>query len=372
MIMSIDNIKLKKAVKLMNQKGLNGLIIFSGGTSDISFPRYLQYFSEFKPLSSKNVAVISKAGDVALLIEPQWDVIRAAKKTWIRDIRGSSDFKKDLKGIMREFKISESVGLVGSREMKQDVNDCIKERASIELSDDIIEEIAREKTPGELDIIRKAARIADIGFEAFLAHAQVSIREYELLAELEYAMRSAGSDDGFNLLSSGKHNRQMHAPTDRRLRDGDVIIAEITSVCEGNYSHLCRTVVIGKPDPMLMDIYHILAQAMDEALKQVKPGNPASLISLAINRVIGEAGYAKFCRPPYMRVRGHGFGVGSVAPGTVIDDDTNVNLEKHHVLAVHPNQYIPETGYLACGETVLVTESGMERLTKTEPKIYVK
>ena len=116
----------------------------------------------------------------------------------------------------------------------------------------------------------------------------------------------------------------------------------------------------------------MLVHALDESFKEVKPGNMASMISIAMNKVIGEAGYAKYCRPPYMRVRGHGFGVGSVAPGTVIHDDTKVNIEKHHVLAVHPNQYIPETGYLACGETLLVTDTGMERLTKTEAKLYIK
>ena len=32
-----------------------------------------------------------------------------------------------------------------------------------------------------------------------------------------------------------------------------------------------------------------------------------------MNRVISAAGYAEFCYPPYMRARGHGFGVGSIA-----------------------------------------------------------
>jgi hypothetical protein len=41
-------------------------------------------------------------------------------------------------------------------------------------------------------------------------------------------------------------------------------------------------------------------------------------------------------------------------------------------VAVHPNQYLPETGYLACGETVLVTDGGIERLAKTESKLYEK
>jgi len=31
---------------------------------------------------------------------------------------------------------------------------------------------------------------------------------------------------------------------------------------------------------------------------------------------------------------------------------------------IHPNQYLPETGYLLCGEPVLLTERGAEPLTR--------
>jgi hypothetical protein len=30
---------------------------------------------------------------------------------------------------------------------------------------------------------------------------------------------------------------------------------------------------------------------------------------------------------------------------------------------IHPNQYLPETGYLLCGEPVVVTQSGADVLT---------
>jgi Xaa-Pro aminopeptidase len=370
--MGIHANRLRKIVELMNQRGLGGLIIFSDGTGDISFPRYLQYFAGFKPIGAKNAVFITKEEKVVLVIEPKWDALRVSKKTWIEDVRGSSNFVKDLKNIIKELDFKGPTGLVGSKLMRKDTYDCLNKELDIQLSDEIIEAVAKDKSPEELAIIRRTAKIADKGFEAFLAHAKVGIREYELFAEMEYAMRSEGSDDGFNLIDSGRHNYAMHAPTDRRLGEGDIIIAEITSVCEGNYSHLCRTVVLGEPSSKLIGIYTILVNALNAALEQIMPGKPASILSREINRVIGEAGYAKYCRPPYMRVRGHGFGVGSVAPGTIIHDDTDEAIEKHHVLAVHPNQYIPETGYLACGETVLVTESGIERLTKTESKIYVK
>ncbi|MBW2078387.1 MAG: aminopeptidase P family protein [Deltaproteobacteria bacterium] len=370
--MSDENVKLKKIIEHIKQRGLDGVIIYSSGTCNVLRASYLYYFSDFKPLGPRNAAVISTSGDVTLLVQPQWDALRATEKSWIGDIRGTSDFAKDLTGILREQNIAGSVGIIGAREMNYDVYGTIQGQAAIELTDDIIEEMAKEKTPREIEIIKKVAKIADIGFQAFFDHARVGIREYELNAEMEFAMRSAGAHDIFVLMSSGKNNYEMHEPTDRRLSEGDIVIAEFSPNYEGQFIQLCRTVVLGEPSPVLYEKYDMLMHAFHEALKVIKPGVPASEISKAMNKVIGDAGYAKYCYPPYMRARGHGFGVGSVAPGAGLNDDTKLNIEKDQVIVPHPNQWLPETGYLACGDSVLVTDTGYEILTEIEMKLFVK
>jgi Xaa-Pro dipeptidase len=370
--MKEDNTRLKMVVKSLNQKGLNGLIIYSGGACNILRPSFLQYLCEYRPLKSNNAAIISRNGDIVLLVEPSWDTIRVAKNSWVSDVRGSSDFLRDLRNIMKEFNITGSVGLINSKEMTYDLYSVVKNQADIQVSDTIIEEIARDKTEKEIDGIRKVAGIADKGFEALLQYTRIGIREYELVAEMEFAMRAAGADDIFILLSSGKHNYEMHEPTDRRLREEDIIIGEITPGCGGQFIQLCRTVVLGKSNPILSEKYEMLLRAFEAAIQQIKAGAPASGMSVAMNRVISDAGYPEYCKPPYMRARGHGFGVGSIAPGGVIHDDIKTDFEAKQVVVVHPNQYLPETGYLACGETVMVTDTNVERLAETETKLYVK
>ncbi len=370
--MSYENDKLKKAVELIRQKDLDGLIIYSSGMVSILRPSYLYYFTGFRPFGPRSAAVISKTGEVALLVTPSWDATRAFKKSWIKDVRGSSDFNNDLAGILKELKITGSVGIAGLKELKEDTFIAVQREAIIKSGDDITEKIAAEKTQEDLDIIKEASQIADIGFQVFLENARVGIREYELVTEMEYAMRIAGSEDFFILLSSEKHNYEMHEPTNKRLRAGDIVIGEISSVYRGQFVQLCRTVILGQPSPVVIEKYNMLLHALDESLKEVKPGNQASLMSITMNKVISEAGYEKYCYPPYMRARGHGVGVGSNAPGTVIDYDTKLNFAQNQAVVVHPNQYIPETGYLACGETFLVTDNGAERLAETETKLYIK
>ena len=135
---------------------------------------------------------------------------------------------------------------------------------------------------------------------------------------------------------------------------------------------MCRTVFIGKPNKILRGKYRLLVHAFNESLKQIKPGLPASAMSIVMNKIITEAGYGEYCNPPHMRARGHGFGVGSISPGPVINNINNVILKRGQVLISHPNQYFPETGYLACGETVMVIDNGCERLLHSETMLYSK
>jgi Xaa-Pro aminopeptidase len=58
-----------------------------------------------------------------------------------------------------------------------------------------------------------------------------------------------------------------------------------------------------------------------------------------------------------LRRRGHGLGLGSTLPGDV-GPDNDIVLEPGMFFVLHPNQYLPQTGYLMCGEPVLITPEG--------------
>ena len=93
-----------------------------------------------------------------------------------------------------------------------------------------------------------------------------------------------------------------------------------------------------------------------------------SEVAEIINGPIRDAGYGDYCRPPYMRVRGHGLGLTSNLPGDVAVTN-DIELEEGMVFVMHPNQYLPETGYLMCGEPVVITPDGARALStgRAEP-----
>jgi hypothetical protein len=147
-----------------------------------------------------------------LLIEPRWDVPRTSGLIWIKDVRGTSNFIFDLINLMDDLDIKGAVGVLGGNEMTDPLRQAIQAQAKIQATDKVIEEIARKKSDREPEIVRKTARIADLGFLAFLKHARVAIREYELSAEVEFAMRSAGANDFKGRMGSPKAEIYLGLP----------------------------------------------------------------------------------------------------------------------------------------------------------------
>jgi Xaa-Pro dipeptidase len=155
------------------------------------------------------------------------------------------------------------------------------------------------------------------------------------------------------------------------VESGDIIIGEITPCIGGLFVQICRTMVLGKPAPIVQEKYAILKQGMALGLDAAKTGAPASAIAAAINGNFVAAGYEKYCRPPFMRVRGHGLGCGSFAPGS-LEDNNQTELEEGMTFIIHPNQYLPETGYLTLGDTVVMTKTNAQSLMRSSWDLYVK
>jgi Xaa-Pro aminopeptidase len=230
-------------------------------------------------------------------------------------------------------------------------------------ADKIVFDAARAKTADEIANAREATRIAERGYEHLIAVARPGMSEDELAVELKWFMKTLGAEDNFLLLCAGPHNRAVQPSTGRKLETGDIILAEITPSYRGQLAQICRTVVLGEPTQELSDKYELVVRAMDEGIKAAVPGVAMATVCRAINAVLEAEGYGEYCYPPHIRRRGHGLGFGSIRPGDVALDNITM-LERDMVFMIHPNQYLPETGYLLCGEPVLLTEHGAEPLTQ--------
>jgi Xaa-Pro dipeptidase len=351
----------------MRDRGLQTLLVFDSGRHNFLRMNYVAYLTDFISVGPETILVLPLEEEPKLFLSPAWDIERAKEESWVEKVQPMDYLWKLLhSGIGK-------AGLIGREAMNVDLHDellKVLDHAPVNAKD-ILENMARRKSEFELERLRKAAVIADAGVQALHEDARIGLREFELAAIVEYKMRSLAAEDNFGMVVANHHNQALHPPTDRIVQSGDIIIGEITPCIGGLFVQICRTMVLGKPAPVVTEKYAILKTAMRAGMEAAQTGAPASAVAAVINGTFVEAGYEKYCRPPFMRVRGHGLGCGSSAPGN-LEEENQTALEEGMTFIIHPNQYLPETGYMTLGDTVVMTQSKAEPMTRSSWDIYIK
>ncbi|TAJ98715.1 MAG: aminopeptidase P family protein [Candidatus Manganitrophaceae bacterium] len=363
--------KLRSLQEAMKRDGLSALLFYSTGQLSMLEVNPVLWISGLLPMGPNTAVLVTESGDAAMLISLPWDQGRVRRQTWIHDVRVAERFVDAVQALVQQKGLKGKIGIIGWAFMPAAVYKALEGalEGRVEIADSILSALTRFPGRAALPALQRAAEIADIGFSAVLKKARIGMPEHELAAEVEYAMRSQGAEDNFGMVTASDHSHCTHPPGDRKIQPGDTIIGEITPAIDGHFVQLCRTAVMGAASPLLREKFAILEQAMDKSLEQVRAGKKAGAISQAINQVFTAYGYEKYCRPPYMRVRGHGLGFLSIPFSEIVDENEAV-IEEGMCFVVHPNQYLPETGYLMLGDTVWVEANGPRRLTRTPMKLF--
>lgn len=355
----------------MEREGIGGLVIYGSGQHNMLRMDQVMYLTGHRPIGP-SVLLVPREGDLTLLVSPPWDAARAresaAGHVTVRGVQGGE--------LVRET-ASASRGLTGPLALSgrdvMPIGEADQLFAvlgpDVRNADTLVPSLGRTRDAAELACVERAAAIADEGFRRLCEVAEPGMWEHELAAEIEAAMQRAGSEDNFGLVGGGSHNIAVRPAMHRQLERGDVIVGEITPCYRGYFAQLCRSVVLGSPTDVQREKYDMLIQAQRSGFEAALPGHPSSDIARAVNAVISAAGYGEYCRQPYMRTRGHGLGFGGVVPYDVTEDNSPI-LEEGMTLVIHPNQYLPETGYMMLGDTVVIEASGPRRLTQTPIQLF--
>jgi Xaa-Pro aminopeptidase len=359
--------RMSRLREAMRDQSLDSLLVYDSGRHNFLRMNYVAYLTDFISVGPETMLLVPPEEAPVLYLSPAWDIPRAEEESWIQDVRPWAEFWSRLQSL------SGTVGLAGRESMNVGLHDQIVNTLGLFPvgADGPIEGMARSKGPLEMERLRRAAAIADAGVEALHQDARPGLKEFELAAIVEHRMRSLGAEDNFGMVVAHPHNQALHPPTDRVVQPGDIIIGEITPCIGGLFVQICRTMVLGEPARAVREKYAILNKAMSLGMEAARTGAPASDIAAAINAIFVEFGYEQYCRPPFMRVRGHGLGCGSSAPGS-LEDGNRTQLEEGMTFIIHPNQYLPETGYLTLGDTVAMGKNQAESLMKSSWDLFIK
>jgi Xaa-Pro aminopeptidase len=365
--------RLSDICRRMQDEKLLLLVAFHDGAHFIEKPNPVTVLSGFKSIGPA-AALLFPDGACNLIVTPRWDAERAAELCPHARVVGTDDLIAALPIFFGDGfppDAHDQVGIAGLPFLPSGMARPISAALpGARAADKLVFDAARTKTTEEIGFAREAARIAELGYTRLLQIAAPGVTEDELALALKDYMKALGAEDNFLLLCAGPHNRAVQPSTGRKLVHGDIILAEITPSYRGQLTQICRTVVIGDPPEELSRKYELVVEAMQHGIAAARPGVPMAEVCRAINAVLEAQGYGEYCHPPHIRRRGHGLGFASTRPGDVSLDNATV-LEPDMLFMIHPNQYLPETGYLLCGEPVVITAGGAQVLTREQSSLGI-
>jgi methionyl aminopeptidase len=246
------------------------------------------------------------------------------------------------------------------------------------------------KSQGELDRMRRAGLIVAETLRELRAMVTPGISTRELDAHAEKRIRSAGAYPTFKgyrgfpaSICTSVNEEVVHGiPSNRRLREGDIIKIDCGATLDGYVGDAAITIPVGQVAPEVEKLMEATRESLFKAVERMVAGNRLHDVSFAVQEHVEERGYSvvrEFC----------GHGVGSkmhedpqvpnygrpgtgpkLKPGLVLAIEPMVNLGSHEIEVDKTDNWTVRTRdrkYSSHFEhTIAVTENGPIVLTATE------
>ncbi|MCS7280553.1 MAG: Xaa-Pro peptidase family protein [Desulfobacterota bacterium] len=350
--------RIEKVKDLLSKYGLDGILLKS--------PENIFYLSGFR--GSEGLLLVTR-GDVFLITDFRY--ITYAKDSVQGLIVLEKGREKDpLPEIVNDYGLKR-IGFESnytSYAIYEEWKKKLKECEILPLKNEI-DDIRKIKEPEEIDKIRKAIRIAEEAFIRVYEKIKAGITEKELACELDFEMQRMGAErPSFEtIVASGERTAYPHArPSERRIREGDVLIIDFGAQYEGYCSDETCTVFFGEPTKVLKEIRQIVYEAKEKAIEALQAGVPAKKIDSIVRTYIRERGYGDY----FGHGTGHGIGL-SVHELPQINDLCESILEENMVITIEPGIYIPNVGGVRLEDMVLIREGYPTVLTALRKDLFL-
>lgn len=224
------------------------------------------------------------------------------------------------------------------------------------------------KSQDEIAKMRCAVEIAQNALHATLPGIQIGMSEKEIAAELTIQLLRYGSESEFPfppIVSGGPNSANPHAtPSERKIREGDLLVIDWGSRHEGYIADLTRTFAVGKVDQECQEIHRLVQEANAAGRAAGKPGAACAEVDRAARGVIKKAGYGDY----FTHRTGHGIGLEAHEDPYMRGDNQQL-LEIGMTYTVEPGIYLPNRNGVRIEDNMVVTETGCESLSNMERAI---
>ncbi len=219
----------------------------------------------------------------------------------------------------------------------------------------LVEALRVVKDDKELSLIKEAHTLTEAAFDHVEERLESGITEKELSAETVYFLRKSADSEAFPpIVLFGERTSLPHGrPTQRRLRENELVLLDLGARVGGYCSDITRTIFFGKVDQKWYQIRDLIGRLQKEVVGKINPGLPCFQIDRLVRKRLKEAGYLN----AFLHNTGHGVGL-EVHEQPVIGPKSKEILKTGMVITLEPGIYLPGEGGLRREIMVMVTAEG--------------
>jgi Xaa-Pro aminopeptidase len=228
--------------------------------------------------------------------------------------------------------------------------------------DNFVNKLRESKEEQELENIKRACRLVSKASKKLEEFVKEGDTELEVANELDYYIRSLGAQSNSfpTIIASGKHScYSHHHPTNKKIKLNEIVICDFGAMYEGYCSDITRTLFLGTPKEDFLEVYDLVKEAEEEAIKMIKPGIKINDVDLSIRNFFKEYGYDKY----FVHSTGHGIGLEvHEAPRIACTNKNKIKIG--NVFTVEPGIYIPKKFGVRIEDVVAVEKKCARVLTR--------
>lgn len=239
-----------------------------------------------------------------------------------------------------------------------------------------IDDLMLIKSPAEIERLRHAAHVSDIGFRAGYDAIAEGVTENHVAGAIEAAIRDHGSVWSWAItggtevgsgLRTGYHLGVTQQATEKRIEKNEFVILDLHPMLDLYLADTAVPVFYGTPNAAQQRLIDCWEEVADTMLESLKPGRKIADCAAQGFEIFGKHGLSEYGLPLF----GHGLGTCARTRPFINMRSTDV-VQENMVIALGTHLYHPEIGGMRLEYPVLIGPNGSEPLVATPAKVHIK
>lgn len=156
------------------------------------------------------------------------------------------------------------------------------------------------KSPAEIEKMRRSGRLVRELLGEISQRVRPGVSTLELEKYTEKRLPEVGARPAFKgyrgypcCLCTSVNDQIIHGiPSDRRLKEGDVVSVDLGVILDGFYGDSALTVPVGEISEGVRKLLKVTEEALERAINKVRPGNRLGDVSAAIQEHVEGNGFS--------------------------------------------------------------------------------